>query len=105
MVADRSNKRIQNFSLDGTHVGFVEDFRRRVTSAGGGASSSCRICSARVTLIDRQNKVIEQLGDAGVDSWKPISRRPARQRSRRQVRLSHSAVLRSRGQYLPSWSG
>ena len=27
---------------------------------------------ARVTLLDRQNKVIGQLGEAGVDSWKAI---------------------------------
>ena len=26
LVADRSNKRIQTFTLDGTHLGFVEDF-------------------------------------------------------------------------------
>ena len=31
---------------------------------------------ARVTLIDRQNKVIEQLGDNGIDSWKQIRSGP-----------------------------
>ena len=27
---------------------------------------------ARVTLIDKQNRVIEQLGEAGIDSWKEL---------------------------------
>ena len=28
--------------------------------------------AARVTLLDRQNKVLAHLGDAGIDSWKAI---------------------------------
>ena len=72
MVADRSNKRIQTFSLEGTHLGFVEDFPAPCHFNERQGVIVVPDLFARVTLIDRQNKVIEQLGDAGVDSWKEI---------------------------------
>ncbi|MEO8126866.1 MAG: hypothetical protein ABJF23_25055 [Bryobacteraceae bacterium] len=61
-VADRSNKRIQNFTLDGKHIDFVN-----------GVSSPCHFSErkgifvisdldARVTLLDKENKVIAHLG-------------------------------------------
>jgi hypothetical protein len=76
LVADRSNKRIQTFKLDGTPVGFIE-----------GTNAPCHFhvhkglmvvpdLWARVTLFDAQNRVIAQLGDAGVDSWKNIRKGP-----------------------------
>jgi hypothetical protein len=72
MVADRGNKRIQVFTLGGEHVRFIE-----------GTNYPCHFNErkgelvvpdlwARVTLLDRQNKVITQLGEAGVESWKAI---------------------------------
>jgi hypothetical protein len=61
-VADRSNKRIQTFTLDGKHIAFIE-----------GVSSPCHFnerkgvfvipdLDARVTLLDKHNNVIEHLG-------------------------------------------
>jgi hypothetical protein len=61
-VADRSNKRLQNFTLDGKHINFVE-----------GVSAPCHFSErkgifvipdldSRVTLMDQNNKVIEHLG-------------------------------------------
>lgn len=62
-VADRSNKRLQNFTLDGKHISFVE-----------GVSAPCHFSErkgifvipdldSRVTLMDQNNKVIEHLGE------------------------------------------
>jgi hypothetical protein len=76
MVADRSNKRIQTFTLDGQHAGFID-----------GTNAPCHFHEhnglmvvpdlwARVTLLDAQNKVVAQLGDAGVESWKAIRKGP-----------------------------
>ena len=70
-VADRSNHRIQTFSLDGKPL--------RVT---GGVKSPCHFhqsgdmlvvpdLSARVTLLDRSNQVILHLGDGG-DGWREL---------------------------------
>ena len=61
-VADRTNKRIQNFTLDGKHIDFVN-----------GVSSPCHFSErkgifvipdldARVTLLDKENRVIAHLG-------------------------------------------
>jgi hypothetical protein len=76
MVADRSNRRIQSFTLEGQHVGFID-----------GTNAPCHFHErkglivvpdlwARVTLLDAQNRVVTQLGDADVDSWKSIRKGP-----------------------------
>ena len=62
-VADRTNKRLQHFTLDGKHIAF-----------GEGVSSPCHFhmrkgkvvipdLDARVTLLDEKNKVITHLGE------------------------------------------
>jgi hypothetical protein len=63
VVADRANARLQYFTLDGTHIGFVHDvlfpahfdIRRDVLLVPD--------LHARVTLLDRNNKPIVHLGD------------------------------------------
>ena len=72
MVADRSNKRIQTFTLDGQHLGFVDDFPAPCHFHERQGVIVVPDLFARVTLIDRNNQVIEQLGEAGLDSWKSI---------------------------------
>ena len=64
MVADRTNRRIQRFTLDGRHIDFLY-----------GTSAPCHFnvfangdvvlpdLFARVTLMDKDNRVLEQLGD------------------------------------------
>jgi hypothetical protein len=62
-VADRSNRRIQNFTLDGRHLGFVE-----------GVKLPCHFhrykdivvvpdLASRVTLLGRNNEVLVHLGE------------------------------------------
>ena len=70
-VADRGNGRIQRFTLDGAHVDFVE-----------GVNLPCHFSyfkngdvvipdlGARVTLMDRNNQVIEHLGDDSASNWR-----------------------------------
>jgi hypothetical protein len=66
-VADRANKRLQHFTLDGKHTGFSE-----------GVSSPCHFHARkgkvvipdldwRVTLLDEKNKVITHLGSGDLD--------------------------------------
>ena len=68
MVADRSNNRLQRFTLDGKAVDIL-----------GGVTLPCHFdeyngdvvvpdLQGKVTLLDRNNKVIEHLGDAGAGS-------------------------------------
>lgn len=71
LVADRSNNRLQYFTLDGKHESFVE-----------GTTLPCHFSQfkngdllvpdlgAKVTLIDKNNKVITHLGDDSQTEWR-----------------------------------
>jgi hypothetical protein len=70
VVADRANNRIQRFTLDGKHVDFIS-----------GTNLPCHFnyfrngdtvvpdLGARVTLFDRNDRVIEHLGDDSATKW------------------------------------
>lgn len=76
LVADRSNRRLQRFSLDGAHLGFDEGFPHPCHFSQHGGTIVVPDLFAKVSLIDRQNKVIADLGDNGPDSWKPLRSGP-----------------------------
>jgi hypothetical protein len=69
-IADRANNRIQRFTLAGEHIDFIS-----------GTNLPCHFSyfhngdvvvpdlGARVTLMDRNNQVIEQLGDDSATKW------------------------------------
>jgi hypothetical protein len=71
LVADRKNNRLQYFALDGEHIDFVS-----------GTTLPCHFdffpngdvvipdLGARVTLLDKNNRVIAHLGDDSGSSWK-----------------------------------
>jgi len=73
LVADRANARLQYFTLEGKHVSFV-----------GGTNLPCYFSErhgefvipdlgARVTLMDRENKVITHLGDdSAAKTWQDL---------------------------------
>lgn len=65
MVADRTNKRIQNFSLDGKHIGFVNGVKSPCHFHIRGEIVVVPDLVSRVTLLDKDNKVISHLGDGG----------------------------------------
>jgi hypothetical protein len=71
LVADRANARIQRFTLEGQSIDFVD-----------GTALPCPFgffkngdvvvpdLGARVTLFDRHNKVVAQLGDDSATKWR-----------------------------------
>lgn len=64
VVADRSNKRLQYFTLDGRHSGFVTDTLKAPCHFDQrGAVLLVPDLSARVTLLDKDNKLLAHLGD------------------------------------------
>jgi hypothetical protein len=78
LVADRSNNRLQRFSLAGEHIEFI-----------GGVNLPCHFdtfkngdvvipdLGARVTLLDRNNKVIAHLGDdSPTKDWSTLRKQP-----------------------------
>lgn len=66
VVADRSNRRLQIFSLDGRHIRFVTDeLRAPCHFHQRGGDLLVPDLESRVTLFDRENKLIAHLGDGG----------------------------------------
>ncbi len=64
IVADRSNKRLQRFTLDGKHIDFIEGFPAPC-HFGFYKNGDIVVPDlfAKVTVLDKDNKVVAQLGD------------------------------------------
>jgi DNA-binding beta-propeller fold protein YncE len=69
-VADRSNHRIQTFTLGGKPIGIIEGVKKPCHFHHLGEIVVVPDLTARVTLLDRENKVILHLGDGGDDAPK-----------------------------------
>ncbi|MBL8215608.1 MAG: hypothetical protein JNK87_33110 [Bryobacterales bacterium] len=76
LVADRTNNRLQRFTLDGRHLGF-----------GPGVNLPCHFharkgvavvpdLAARLTLLDRDNRVITHLGEDTTGDWQQLRTKP-----------------------------
>jgi len=77
IVADRGNKRIQRFTMDGKHIDFIS-----------GTNLPCHFnmfkngdvvmpdLGARVTLLDKDNKVILHLGEDTSNTWLKLRKEP-----------------------------
>ncbi|HUS36156.1 MAG TPA: hypothetical protein VM680_12465 [Verrucomicrobiae bacterium] len=66
LVADRGNRRLQYFDLHGRHLGFVKDeLRAPCHFAEHNGTLLIPDLESRLTLFDRENKLITHLGDGG----------------------------------------
>jgi hypothetical protein len=71
LVADRGNARIQRFTLDGQHLDFVDGTKLPCHfSFHKNGDVVVPDLGARVTLLDRGNKVIAHLGDDSESKWR-----------------------------------
>ena len=74
-VADRGNRRIQYFTLDGKHVKFASDGMRQPCHFDfRGDTMLVPDLSSVITLLDADNKVIAQLGDGNPSSLRGAPR-------------------------------
>ncbi|MEI9962012.1 MAG: hypothetical protein WDM76_13025 [Limisphaerales bacterium] len=63
VVADRANRRLQNFTLDGEHINFVTDeMHAPCHFHTHGKIMVLPDLESRVTLLDQNNKLIVHLG-------------------------------------------
>jgi len=70
IVADRANKRLQRFTLDGKHIDFVNGVNLPCHfSTFSNGDMVIPDLAARVTLVDSSNKVIEHLGEDDSNTW------------------------------------
>ena len=63
-VADRRNNRLQRFTLAGQHIDFVQGFRLPCHFHERNGAVVIADLQGRVTLMDRNNRIIEHLGEA-----------------------------------------
>ena len=78
VVADRRNNRLQRFTLDGAHIDFVQGFRLPCHFDEQKGTVVIPDLHGRVTLIDKQNQVIEHLGDSNAPNRNKPRRTPPR---------------------------
>lgn len=71
-VADRGNNRIQNFTLDGKHINFVTGVNLPCHFSELKGNFVIPDLGARVTLLDRNNKVIGHLGEDTTGNWRDL---------------------------------
>jgi hypothetical protein len=70
-IADRSNKRLQRFTLDGKHIDFVQNMPAPCNfDIRGNGDMVVPDLFARVTLLDKTNRVIVQLGDDSTSDYR-----------------------------------
>jgi DNA-binding beta-propeller fold protein YncE len=63
VVADRANKRLQYFDVNGNHLSFVEDFLFPADIDIRGDVMLVSDLHARITILDKDNNVVTHLGD------------------------------------------
>lgn len=78
VVADRRNNRLQRFSLDGTPIDAVSGFLRLPCHFDEhGGHVVIPDLHGRVTLIDKDNRLIAHLGDSNAPNWNnPLRTQP-----------------------------
>jgi hypothetical protein len=77
VVADRRNNRLQRFTMDGTHVDFVSGFRLPGHFDERQGLVVIPDLHGRVTLMDKGNALVAQLGDSNAENWNnPLRREP-----------------------------
>lgn len=106
LVADRANRRFQYFSLDGKHLRF---------SAEGDVKLPCHFderkgmllvpdLEARVTLMDRQDKVLAQLGEDTANPWGQMRKKARAEFVPGKFICPHSACFDQDGNiYVVEW--
>jgi hypothetical protein len=77
VVADRRNNRLQRFTLDGRHVDFIGGFRLPCHFDERQGLVVIPDLHGRVTLMDRANTLVAQLGDSNAPAWNnPLRTQP-----------------------------
>ncbi|MBI5094973.1 MAG: twin-arginine translocation signal domain-containing protein [Candidatus Hydrogenedentes bacterium] len=106
VVADRANIRLQYFTLDGKHVSFVTDeLRYPCHFDQRGTDLLIPDLHGRVTIFDKDNKLITHLGDTpGVEKKEGYPNLPHEQRIPGQFISPHAATWDHAGNiYVVEW--
>jgi hypothetical protein len=106
VVADRGNVRLQYFTLDGEHIGFVtEELRHPCDFDQRGDELLIPDLFGRLTIFDKDNKLVTHLGDnPGVEKQEGYPNLPHDQRIPGKFISPHAAIWDSAGNiYVVEW--
>ena len=77
VVADRRNNRLQRFTLAGAHVDFIPGFRLPCHFNERNGAVVIPDLHGRVTVMDRENRIVQHLGDSNAPNWNnPLRSQP-----------------------------
>lgn len=94
LIADRSNRRLQYFSLDGRTTGFVTDEMRAPCHFDTrGSELLIPDLEGRVTLLDGQDRLITHLGDGWSDQGHALRDKPREQFIPGRFIAPHAAIF------------
>ncbi len=98
VVADRANRRLQYFTLDGRHEAFVTDEMRAPCHFHfRGTDMVIPDLEGRVTLLDKDNKLIAHLGDGWTDKGFELRDKPRDKFVPGKFIAPHSAIFDHEG--------
>ena len=75
-IADRTNKRLQHFSLDGKHIGFSQGVNLPCHFSEHKGLIVIPDLASRVTLLDRNNQVVAHLGEGDASTYSTVRKQP-----------------------------
>ena len=105
VVADRSNNRLQRFTLDGKHVDFILGVKLPCHFHEHNGLVVIPDLQGRVTLMDKSNNLVAHLGDSGAaDSSFPLRREPREKFIPGQFICPHGACFDHNGNiFVAEW--
>jgi hypothetical protein len=95
LVADRSNRRLQYFTLDGRHHHFAGQGVVKLPCHFDTQGELLLVpdLEARVTLLNGQDRLVAHLGDDASGTWGQLRRRPRERVCPREVHLPAFGML------------
>jgi len=99
LIADRTNRRLQYFSLDGQHLGFAAEGAVKLPCHFDHRGHTLLVpdLEARVTLLDGQDRLIAHLGEDPSGTWGELRRQPRERFPAGRFICPHSACFDAEG--------
>jgi hypothetical protein len=104
LVADRTNNRLQRFSLDGKHLGFCTGVNLPCHFDKRNDLMLVPDLAARVTLLGKDNRVIAHLGEDTSGTWQELRKQPRDRFVPGKFVSPHGACFDNRGDiFVAEW--
>ena len=100
LCCDRENRRLVTLSIDGEVLGVVPDLKRPAAVAVYGDWAGVAEIEGRVSLIDKEGKIVRSLGENSVAEQTATNKVEPKRLAHRHLHRPARHCLRQRGQHL-----